>query len=51
MLATCGSGFWCISDIEKTDASNFDLNEVWITDQDNVSIVVFMALDSAYAET
>ncbi|CRG90275.1 Autophagy-related protein 2 [Talaromyces islandicus] len=51
VLTTCGSGFWCISNFETTDASNFDLNEVWITDQDNSayvqkSVEVFTVVDA-----
>jgi hypothetical protein len=40
ILATCGIGFWCISDvnISNANASDFDLQRIWITDQNNVSV-------------
>ncbi|EED16726.1 conserved hypothetical protein [Talaromyces stipitatus ATCC 10500] len=35
ILVTCGMGFWCISDIRIGNASDFDLQRIWITDQNN----------------
>ncbi|EEA21696.1 hypothetical protein TMatcc_008883 [Talaromyces marneffei ATCC 18224] len=35
VLVTCGMGFWRISDISIGSASDFDLQRIWITDQND----------------
>jgi hypothetical protein len=37
LLVTCGTGFWCIADLDMGNASDFDIHRIWITDQNNVS--------------
>lgn len=37
VLVTCGMGFWRISDVSMGNASDFDLQRIWITDQNDVS--------------
>ncbi|KAH8700452.1 mono-functional DNA-alkylating methyl methanesulfonate N-term-domain-containing protein [Talaromyces proteolyticus] len=49
VVATCGSGFWCISNI-NADTLDFDLQQIWITDQNNPayaqkSVDVFTVID------
>jgi hypothetical protein len=41
VLVTCGDSFWCLSNGDGGDASNYCLHQIWITDQNNVSLRSF----------